>query len=262
MTKVKGEEVKVLVIGDGKIEEKKGIKLKESVIITPDGKSYLRTPKLGTSLDLFLHARLERGNGDIPVNDLYRHYFDFCNAYDLEILNFERFVKGLRNFVQIEEVVEKDENGDSTIKLIAKGVALTQKEIIIENGSDLYFYIKKGLLRKKKVPVYVVAEGIPKTLTFSEIKGVAMDYFGGLRVIEDGTMAQLLMETLLAGSTIGTQKIFRDIKIMVLIALVFSMLAMVFGVYNFVQLTNLVKTVQSLQGQVSTLVKTLKGVVI
>ena len=261
MSKVKGEEVKLLVIGDGFVKEKKGIKLKESVIITEDGKGYLRTPKMGTSLELFLHAYLERGNGDVSLNELYQRYFEFCQAYDLEILNFDKFVKGLSKFVEIEEVVEKDEKGNSVVKLVAKGVALTNKTIQIENGVDRYLYVKSGLLRRKTIPVYIVVEGVPKTLSFSEVKGVAIDASGSLRVIDDTSMGQLVTELLLMGATIGTQKIFKDIKFLVLIAVVFSMLAMIFGIYDMVYMNNLVKAVHSLQGQVNSLVNALKGVV-
>ncbi|ADB58717.1 hypothetical protein [Archaeoglobus profundus] len=261
MSKVKGEEVRLLVIGDGYIKEKKGIKLKESVIITEDGKGYLRTPKMGTSLELFLHAHLERGDEDISLNDLYQRYFEFCQAYDLEILNFDKFVRGLSRYVPIEEVVEKDEEGKSVVKLVAKGVSLTNKTIMIENGADRYFYIKKGLFKRKQIPVYVVVEGVPKTLSFSEVRGIAIDGGGSLRVIDDVGMGQLLTETLLMGATIGTQKIFKDIKFLVLIAVVFSMLAMIFGIYDMIYMNNLVKAVHSLQGQVNSLVNALKGVI-
>ena len=259
--KVKGEEVRVLTIGDGYIREKKGIKLKECAIITQDGKGYLRTPKMGTSLELFIHAHLERGNGDISLNDLYQRYFEFCQAYDLEILNFNKFVKGLSRYIPIKEVVEEDEEGKGVVKLIAKGVGLTNKTIQIESGADRYFYVKSGLFRKRQIPVYIVVEGIPKTLSFSEVKGVAIDGGGALRVIDDVGMGQLLTETMLMGATIGTQKIFKDIKFMLLIAVIFSMLAMIFAIYDMIHLNNLIRTVHSLQGQVNSLVNALKGVI-
>ncbi len=264
--KIKGEKVELLVIGNGQIYTKKGIKLKDNVIIAEDGRGYLRTARMNNSLEIFLQANLERGNGNIPVEQIYQRYFDFCNAYGMDILPFDKFVKALSKYIEINEVLmeEKNEKGESVQrpKLIAKGVALVNKTITIDgNGNDVYFLTKKGLLGKKKIPVYVIIEGVPKTVSFNEVKGVGVDGFGTLRVVDDVTMGQLLTETMLMGATIGTQKFFRMLQILMLVCVVISILASVFGLINFVYISKITQAVHTVQTQVNTLIKLLGGMI-
>ena len=259
--KVQGEEVQLLVIGNGQIYTKKGIKLKENVIISEDGKGYLRMAKMSTSLDLFLHAHLEMGNGEVSLEDVYKNYFEFCNAYGLEILPFDKFVKALGRYVKVKEVLIEEDDGKK-LKLVAEGVSLTNKVIQIDgNGSDVYFFVKQGLFRKRTVPTYVVFEGVPKTVSFNEVKGVGLDGFGTLRVIDDASMGQLLTETMLMGATIGTQKFFKNLQYMVVACVVIGVIAIIIGIYNMVYVGKVAQTVQNIQTQINTLVNIRGGII-
>jgi hypothetical protein len=138
--KVKGEKVKLLVIGNGKITQKKAIKLKDNVLISEDGKGYLRRPGLKNPFELFLLARLEPKKGEqTDLNDIYQAYYDFCQEYGFNMLPSDKFVKALSAFVEIQHVQD-----DEGAKLVAKDVVLVNREIHIEEDSVDLYYFEKG----------------------------------------------------------------------------------------------------------------------
>ncbi len=219
--KVKGERVLLAVFGkDRTFRFVKGIKLKDDIIML-DGKAYGRFNNSKNSLIAFINARLEPAQGEsVPIDQLYTEYKRFCEEYGYDIVNSDKFVKIIDEYLDVDAV-----------QGIVRNVRIANRTIKVDKDTDIYIYEKSGLFRKKKIPVYVVVEGIPKTLTFDELKGYAMGANGELVTLDDFTLGQMLSESMFIGATIGTQKLFGDIKWLTIVSIAFSLIGMVLTCY-------------------------------
>ena len=216
--KVRGERVDLLVLGDRTIRFERGIKLKNNIIITEDGRGYYRGSTFRNSVLLFLQARVKGKEGnEIKIEDLYQAYVQFCQEYELEITPFNKFIDIIGNYVEID-----GEKG------VIRDIEVVDKAIEVKEN-DIYLYEKQGLFTRKKKPVYIVVEGIPKTITFDELKGYAVNSNNHLITLDDFTLGQMLSESMFLGATMGSQKMFTDLKwfSMFNTALVFILLILV-----------------------------------
>ncbi len=201
----------------------KAVKLNSRILLC-DRWAYLRY-SANDGLRLFLLNRLKREEGsEISLEDLYRDYFDFCNEHGLPIMPVDTFVRKLAD----ENVEIK---GDRAV-----GVAIVDRTVRAES-SDVYLF-RKG---RKRIPVYVVVEGVPATITFDALKGYALNSDGELVTFDDETLASVISEATTMGATLGTKKLFWDIKVLVVIAIVLSFISLYLGFQNSLMLDKIAK---------------------
>lgn len=226
--KVKPQKVMLLHFGaDRTVKVAKAVKFKNDIILY-DRYAYLRGYNATDAFRMYVRSRLKRdGNGNVDVEDVYRDYFDFCNEYGLPILPVEKFVEKLEDLTTIR-------NGK------VEGVTFDEKRIKINSDSDIYLY-ETGKLRKKKVPVYVTMEGVPTTITFDTLKAYALNGDHELVTFDDETLASVISESTTMGATLGTQKLFWDIKILVIMAIILSFISLYLGFQNHLMLDKVVK---------------------
>jgi len=224
--KVKAEKVTLLVFGkDRRFRFERGIKIKDDIIMRGElGKAYLRRNNGKSSLMLFLQSKIEPAKGEsVKIEDLYKAYVDFCEEYGFDILNTQKFVDVIDDYLEVDAI-----NG------VVKDIKIIDKRIHVDKDADIYLYEKVGLFRKKVVPVYLVVEGIPKTITFDELRSYALGTNGEIVSLDDFTLGQMLSESMFIGATIGTQKLFTDMKYMILISLILLIVSMMLSTYTLI----------------------------
>ena len=206
----------------------KAVKLNSRILLC-DRWAYLRY-SANDGLRMYLLNRLRREEGsEIPLEDLYRDYFDFCNEQGLPIMPVDVFVRKL-------------EKGGVEIKNDrAVDVAFTDRTVKVANDSDVYLF-RKG--RRKMIPVYLVIEGVPATVTFDTLRGYALNSDNELVSFDDETLASVISEATTMGATLGTQKLMWDVKLLILIAIVLGLISLYLGFQNSLMLDKVVKMLQ------------------
>jgi len=222
--KAKPEKVKVLRFGrDRSVKLQKAVKLKNDVLLY-DKYAYLRRYGANDGFSIYIRNRLRRdGDNKLKVDEVYEDYFKFCNEYDLPILPVEKFIDKLSMYVTVN---------DGHVE----GIAFDDKRINI-NASDVYLF-ENGF---RKTPVYVVIEGVPKTITFDELKAYALNGDDEIVTFDDETLASVVSESVTMGATLGTQKLFWDIKVLILVCLVLCIISLYFSFQNQLMLDKVVK---------------------
>lgn len=226
--KARPEKVYVLRFSqDRTVRLLKAVKLNSRIVLC-DRWAYLRY-SANDGLRMYLLNRLRREEGgEIQLEDLYRDYFDFCNEQGLPIMPVDVFVKKL-------------EKGGVEIKNDrAVDVTLVDRTVKVANDSDVYLF--KG--RRKMIPVYLVIEGVPATVTFDTLRGYALNSDNELVTFDDETLASVISEATTMGATLGTQKLMWDVKVLVIIAIVLSIISLYLGFQNSLMLDKVVKMLQ------------------
>ena len=222
--KAKPEKVYVLRFSqDRTINLLKAVKLNSRIVLC-NRWAYLRY-SANDGLRMYLLNRLKREEGsEIPLEDVYRDYFDFCNEHGLPIMPVDTFVRKFGEFVEIRE--------DRAV-----GVTFVDRTVRVVHDSDVYLF-KKG---RRKIPVYVVIEGVPTTVTFDTLRGYALNSDGELVTFDDETLANVISEATTMGATLGTQKLMWDVKLLIVIAIVLSIISLYMAFQNSMMLDKVVK---------------------
>lgn len=226
--KVKPKKVMLLHFGaDRTAKLVKAVKFKNDIILY-DRYAYLRGYSATDAFRMYVKSRLKReGGNSLDMEDVYRDYFDFCNEYSLPILPVEKFIEKLEKLAEVR---------DGRVE----GVAFDDKRVRVSSDSDIYLY-ETGRLRKKRIPVYVTMEGVPTTITFDTLKAYALNGDGELVTFDDETLASVISESTTMGATLGTQKLFWDVKVLVIIAIILSFIALYMSFQNHMMLDKAVK---------------------
>jgi len=236
--KIKAEKVMLLMFGqDRTVRFERGLKLKEDIIIKGElGRAYIRRNNGKNSLMLFLQSCVEPAKGNtVKIEDLYGEYIKFCEEYNFEILPSSKFVDIIDDYLEVDAI-----NG------VVKDIRITDKRVKVEKEADIYIYERQGLFRKKRIPVFIVVEGIPKTITFDELRSYAKGDNNELISLDDFTLGQMLSESMFIGATIGTQKLFSDMKFMIIVTLAMALIAVVLCSYNLYYVQQILQILQKL----------------
>jgi len=230
--KAKFKPQKVLLLrfsSDRTIEIVKALKYKNNVLIYNGKRAYLRGYNANDGFKIYVNNRLKEENGnEILLEDIYKDYFDFCNEYRLPIMPIDQFLDKLSKIVEIK--------GDKVVD-----VAFDNKIVNVNHDSDVYIF-KKG---RKKIPVYVTIDGVPSTVTFDTLKGGVVNSNGEIVAFDDETLASVISEATTMGATFGTQKLFWDLKLLVIMAIIVSAIALYVGFQNSMMLNKVVKMLET-----------------
>ncbi len=234
--KINAEKVMLLVFGrDRTVRFEKGLKLKDDIILNGD-RAYLRRNSGRNSLMLFLQSCVVPAKGEsVKIEDLYKAYVDFCEEYGFDILNTQKFVDIIDDYLEVDAM-----NG------VVKDIEIADKRVKVEKDADIYIYERQSIFRKRKIPVFVVVEGVPKTITFDELKSYAIGTNGEVISLDDFTLGQMLSESMFIGATIGTQKLFSDMKFMIIVTLAMALIAVILCSYNLYYVQQILNILQKI----------------
>ncbi len=196
-------------------------------LLVSDNSTYLteNTQNNKDSFYMFIQSQLQPARGEIQLDELYSAYDRFCEKYELSKLPKSKFFELIASYVEVDFV-----NG------VAKGIKVQDKGIRIENESNIYLY-ETGLL-KRKIPVYLVVEGVPKAITFDELRSYAIGADNTLISLDDELLNTIVGEAMLEGAIMGPMT-FRDVKLLAIISIVFSLITLIMMFYVITNLQHI-----------------------